>query len=70
MPLTAVVCERDTGIVCHADGRRFCSGETRPDTEFSDSEAARAWCQELVTQNPNLECWVRDEAGEVVAVFR
>ncbi len=68
---TVVVCERATGIVCHPDGRWWLATDS-PQTllVFLSLDEAEAWCQELRSRRPDLECSVRNEAGGLVRRFR
>jgi streptogramin lyase len=71
MGFMVVVCERATGIVCHPDGRRWLTTDgCRFDPEFLSWDETGNWCRELQTIRADLECWVYDEAGQAMAVFR
>jgi hypothetical protein len=71
MPFIVIVCERSTGVVCHSDGRRrLTTGGPPQDLAFASLAVAEAWCQELRSRRPDLECWVGDELGQQVSVFR
>jgi hypothetical protein len=64
MPFRVTIAELATGIVCYPDGRRYSRTDgALHHPEFDSQAAAEAYCYELVSQRPELECWIRDAAG-------
>lgn len=71
MPFRMLVCERATGVVCHADGRWYLKTDgARPDLEFDTRAEAEKYCQEFCTRRHDLECWMFEDEDRLVAVFR
>lgn len=70
MGIYVVIAEASTGKVLRRDGGWYREGDPDYRLRFDDVDAARAFSERYLTEHPDVECLLLDDAGTVVGFLR